>query len=112
MERIQGAAKEGFKNLQTACDRIKDKLRPLVFNEVIDFSSNKVDNYSQRLVPVTEASVYRALKTTGDGNCFFRAASILAFLARGQTRRNAPEENCRACYKQIGKHQELLLATM
>ena len=43
-----------------------------------------VDTYSQRLVPVTKASAYLALKTAGDGNCFFRAASILAFGHQGK----------------------------
>ncbi|XP_067049599.1 uncharacterized protein [Acropora muricata] len=84
MKQIQRAKGSGFECLQSACNSIKDKLPPLVLHEDIDFSSNKVDTYSQKLVPVTKASAYRALKTTGDGNCFFRAASILAFGHQGK----------------------------
>lgn len=88
MERIQDAvqnvAKKGFNDLQTACDRIKDVLPPLVLHEDIDFSSNTFDSYSQSLLPETEAREYLALKTTGDGNCLFRAASILAFGHEGK----------------------------
>ena len=79
MEQIQHAKGGGFECLQSACNSIKEKLPPLILHEDIDFSSNKVDSYSQRLVPITKASTYVALNTTGDGNCFFRAASILAF---------------------------------
>ncbi|XP_067029842.1 uncharacterized protein [Acropora muricata] len=84
MKQIQRAKGSGFECLQSACNSIKDKLPPLVLHEDIDFSSNKIDTYSQKLVPVTKASAYRALKTTGDGNCFFRAASILAFGHQGK----------------------------
>lgn len=79
MKQIQGARERGFECLQSACNSIKEKLPPLVLHEDIDFSSNEVDSYSQGLVPTTKASAYVALNTTGDGNCFFRAASILAF---------------------------------
>jgi len=84
MKQIQRAKGSGFECLQSACNSIKDKLPPLVLHEDIDFSSNKIDTYSQKLVPVTKASAYRALKTAGDGNCFFRAASILAFGHQGK----------------------------
>ncbi|XP_067049587.1 uncharacterized protein [Acropora muricata] len=84
MKQIQRAKGSGFECLQSACNSIKNKLPPLVLHEDIDFSSNKIDTYSQKLVPVTKASSYRALKTTGDGNCFFRAASILAFGHEGK----------------------------
>ncbi|XP_068700046.1 uncharacterized protein [Montipora foliosa] len=84
MKQIQRAKERGFECLQSACNSIKDKLPPLVLHEDIDFSSNAVDTYSQRLVPVTKESAYLALKTTGDGNCFFRAASILAFGHQGK----------------------------
>ena len=90
MEEIRRAAEEGFECVRTACNLIKDKLPPLQLNEDVDFSSNEVDHYSQSLVsemrptsplgsvPNTEAGVC-ALKTIGDGNCFYRAASVLAF---------------------------------
>ncbi|XP_044164845.1 uncharacterized protein LOC122948815 isoform X1 [Acropora millepora] len=84
MKQIQRAKGSGFECLQSACNSIKDKLPPLVLHEDIDFSSNKIDTYSQKFVPVTKASAYRALKTAGDGNCFFRAASILAFGHQGK----------------------------
>ena len=78
MEEIRRAAEEGFECVRTACNLIKDKLPPLQLNEDVEFSSNEVDHYSQSLVPNTEAGVC-ALKTIGDGNCFYRAASVLAF---------------------------------
>ena len=84
MKQMQRAKERGFECLQSACNSIKDKLPPLVLHEDIDFSSNEVDTYSQRLLPVTKASAYLPLKTTGDGNCFFRAASILAFGHQGK----------------------------
>ena len=79
MKQIQRAKKIGFDCLQSACTSIKEKLPPLVLHKDIDFSSSEVDSYSQGLVPRAKASAYVALNTTGDGNCFFRAASILAF---------------------------------
>lgn len=53
-------------------------------HEDIDFSSNETDNYSQSLLPVTEANAYLAFKTAVDGNCFYRAASMLAFGHEGK----------------------------
>ena len=79
MKQIEHAKGSGFECLKSVCNSIKEKLPPLELHEDIDFSSNEVDSYSQKLVPKTKASVYVALSTTGDGNCFFRAASILAF---------------------------------
>lgn len=82
MEEIQRAAEGGFECLRTACNLIKDKLPSLQMDEDLDFSSNGVDDYSQRLLPNTEAGVC-ALRTVGDGNCFYRAASVLAFGHQG-----------------------------
>ena len=78
MKQLQ-CAKDSFDCLQSACTSIKEKLPPLVLHKDIDFSSSEVDSYSQGLVPRAKASAYVALNTTGDGNCFFRVASILAF---------------------------------
>ena len=78
LEHLQQAAEKGFKKLQVvSTNLIENNLPSLELAE--DFYWNEVDWESQELIPTSKSTVYRALKTTGDGNCFFRAASILAF---------------------------------
>jgi len=78
LEHLQQAAEQGFKNLQlVSINLIEYNLPALELAE--DVYSNEVDWESQELIPTSKSTAYRALKTTGDRNCFFRAASILAF---------------------------------
>lgn len=79
MEKLQQAASKRFDDVQRASTWIKSNLPSLKLAEDIDFSSNETDDFSQRLIPNNLPSHYVALKTTGDGNCLFRAASVLAF---------------------------------
>ena len=79
MEKLQDAASSGFKDVHSMCTSIQSKLPSLELAEYIDFSSNEIDDISQKLIPTNQASDYVALRTTGDGNCLFRAASMLAF---------------------------------
>ena len=61
------------------CTSIECELPPLELADDIDFTPNEIDYHSQELMPEGKKNSYVAVKTTGDGNCFFRAASILAF---------------------------------
>ncbi len=79
MEKLQHAAKSGFEEVQHVSHWIKSNLPSLKLAKDIDFSSTENDCFSQQLLPTNQLkSEYSALKTTGDGNCLFRAASILA----------------------------------
>ena len=77
MEHLKQAAEQGFKNLQRVSTNLMKNLPALELAE--DNYLNEVDWECQELIPTSKSTVYRALKTTSDGNCFFRAASILAF---------------------------------
>ena len=81
MERIRHVAGQCFENVQRVCTSIEDNLSSLELNEDIDFcsSEDEVDWDSQKLLPQSKTYEYFARKTTADGNCFFRAASLLAF---------------------------------
>ena len=77
MEDLEAASKLGFDNLRQAS--IESKLLPVKVNKSIASFSNIIDQYSQQLIPRSKlGGEYAALQTTGDGNCLFRAASILA----------------------------------
>ena len=79
LREIQDAAKQGFENLQRVSTAIKPKLPSLARAKDVELSSCQVDWDSQGLLSIDKANSYLPLKTTADGNCFFRAALLLAF---------------------------------
>ena len=61
------------------CTSIECELPPLELADDIDFTPNEIDYPSQEIMPEGKKTSYVAVKTNDDGNCFFRAASMLAF---------------------------------
>ena len=79
MLQMQTAANYGFKTLVDACI-IVDRLLPS-FKTPSDVIHQPlgIDFNSCELIPSEHVSEFVALKTFGDGNCCFRAASLLLF---------------------------------
>ena len=79
LQEIRLAAGKGFQDLKEECASLKLPALQMAEEEEFLWDELQPDGTSQKLLPPNKASRYSALKTTVDGNCFFRTASILAF---------------------------------
>ena len=79
MQDIRLAAAKGFQDLKEKCASIKLPALQMAKEEDFFWNELQFDWTSQELLPLGKGTMYRALNTTADGNCFFRTASILAF---------------------------------
>ena len=79
MQELRFAAGKGFQGLKEKCASIKLPALQKAEEEEFLWDELQPDGTSQKLLPPDKGSRYSALKTTADGNCFFRTASILAF---------------------------------
>ena len=72
------ASQAGFGSLCLRANQLKREIPPLTLKEKGNFVSD-IDEKSQKLIPTGKLNgEYVALRTKGDGNCLYRAASILA----------------------------------
>ena len=76
---LQTAGSYGFKTLVDACDIVYRILPTLKSQQHIMYSPLTIDFSSCNLIPTEHVSEFVAVKTVGDGNCCFRAASLLLF---------------------------------
>ena len=76
---LQTAANYGFKTLVHACVMVDRLLPPLQTPSSVIHRPLSIDFCSCALVPLEHVSEFVALKTFGEGNCCFRAASLLLF---------------------------------
>lgn len=79
LQEIRLAAGKGFQGLKEKCASLKLPALQTAKEEEFLWDDLHPDGTSQKLLPPDKGSRYSALKTTADGNCFFRAASILTF---------------------------------
>ena len=79
MQDIRLAEGKGFQDLKEKCASIKLPALQMAKEEDFFWNELQFDWTSQELLPPDKGTMYRALNTTTDGNCFFRTASILAF---------------------------------
>lgn len=79
LQEIRLAAGKGFQDLKEQCASLKLPALQMAEEEEFLWDELQPDGTSQKLLPPDKGSRYSALKTTADGNCFFRTASILAF---------------------------------
>ena len=73
---LQTAANYGFKTLVAACVIVDQLLPSLQTPENVMHGSLTIDVSSCDLIPTEHYAEFVALKTFGDGNCCFRAASL------------------------------------
>ena len=79
LKKLQDASKGGFDDLFNKANQLRPEIPPLTMREKGNFVSD-IDEKSQKLIPTGKLNgEHNALLTKGDGNCLFRAASILAF---------------------------------
>ena len=76
---LREASQAGFDDLCNKANQLQPHIPPLTMKKNGKFSLN-IDESSQKRIPTGKLNGdYVALRTSGDGNCFFRTASILAF---------------------------------
>ena len=78
---LQTAANYGFKTLVDACVIVDRLLPSLETPENVMHGPLTIDFSSCNLIPTEHYAEFVALKTFGDGNCCFRAASKMLFRA-------------------------------
>ena len=79
LKKLQDASKGGFDDLFNKANQLRPEIPPLTMREKGKFVLD-IDEKSQKLIPTGKLNgEHIALLTKGDGNCLFRAASILAF---------------------------------
>ena len=76
---LQTAGNYGFKTLVDACVIVERLLPPLQTPSSVVHRPLSIDFCSCGLIPLEHVSEFVALKTFGDGNCCFRAASLMLF---------------------------------
>ena len=78
LKELKDASEDGFDDLLNKANQLRADIPPLTMREKEDFVSD-IDEESQKLIPTGKLNgKHIALLTEGDGNCLFRAASILA----------------------------------
>ena len=76
---LQTAANYGFKTLVDACVIVDRLLPSLQTPENVMHGQLAIDFSSCKLIPTEHYAEFVSLKTFGDGNCCFRAASLMLF---------------------------------
>ncbi|CAH3142869.1 unnamed protein product [Pocillopora meandrina] len=76
---LREASQAGFDDLCNKANQLQPHIPPLTMKKKGKFCLN-IDESSQKRIPTGKLNGdYVALRTSGDGNCFFRTASVLAF---------------------------------
>ena len=76
---LRTAATYGFPTLVDAAKLVERLLKPLELPQNVSHRPDCIDFSSCELIPSEHLGEFVALITCGDGNCCFRAASILIF---------------------------------
>ena len=76
---LEEASQAGFDSLVSKANQLQREIPSLTMEKKGNFESD-IDEESRKIIPIGKLKgEYVALRTYGDGNCLFRAASILAF---------------------------------
>ena len=79
LKKLEDASEGGFDDLFDKANQLRPEIPPLIMRKKGSFDSD-IDEMSRKLIPTGKLNgEHIALRTKGDGNCLFRAASILAF---------------------------------
>ena len=79
LKKLQDASEVGFDDLCIKANQLQPEIPSLTIREKGKFVLD-VDEKSQKIIPTGKLNgKHVALRTNGDGNCLYRAASILAF---------------------------------
>lgn len=78
LKKLQDVSEVGFDDLCNKANQLRPDIPPLTMRRKENFVLD-IDEKSQKPIPTSKLNgEYVSLHTNGDGNCLYRAASILA----------------------------------